>query len=437
MVKNQIGLMKNLILTGHDVIYFTAGRYDFRKEEYLHFRTINGIKAVELVNSPNFYDPYGYSTNPAYHCSHTKIENMASEVIEYIKPHIVHISDLRMHTASIIKVTKKFNIPIVKTIENFGDLCPKGDLMFQDESPCIDFDNGKKCLICLSKYTCRNIPIIHRVKGSIHYEYLFPFVSRLRGLKKLIPRGRKQLNYLSLEYPSKAYAERRRFFIEMLNKCDVIHTTSRNIAQRFINNGVRPEIVRTISLSAEGLSEIRTRKDFEPRYPIIFGYRGKLHTRKGVHILLSAFSRLNQQASKLIIYGDGDLSLLSSHSQELNIDYRGKYRRNQINIALKDIDVGVVPSIWEEIFGIVGLEYINARIPVIASNIGGINEWLKDGENGFLFTPGNSDELFALMNRFVKNPELITQLQKRIKPWKTMNTYVREIDSLYKEILKK
>jgi glycosyltransferase involved in cell wall biosynthesis len=436
MVKNQLGLMKNLIITGHAVTYFTAGRYDFKRKIYLRPRKISGIRAIEMVNSPNFYDPYGYCTNPENHCSNIEIERLLTEVIESAKPDLVHISDLRMHTASVIEIVKRFDLPIVKTIENFGDLCPKGDLMFKDELPCIDFDEGKKCLMCLSKYKKQVIPITHRIKGSIHYEHYFPIIAKIGWLKKLIPKAIKQTTASFVQYSPKAYANRRKFFIEMLNKCDVVHTTSKNIAQRFINCGINPEIIRTIPLSAEGLSEINPRSDFEPKYPITFGYRGKLHTRKGVQILLAAFSRLDQEKCRLIIYGDGDLSFFSAYDgNKLNIDYRGTYRKNQINRVLKEIDIGVVPSIWEEVFGIVGLEYINARIPIIASNIGGISEWLKDGENGFLFNPGDSYELFSIMKRFLRNPSLITQLQKKIKPWKNMKAYAQEMSTLYKSLI--
>jgi glycosyltransferase involved in cell wall biosynthesis len=102
--------------------------------------------------------------------------------------------------------------------------------------------------------------------------------------------------------------------------------------------------------------------------------------------------------------------------------------------VLEEIDVGVVPSIWEEVFGIVGLEYLNARIPVIASNIGGVGEWLRHGESGFLFQPGDDKALSGIMTELLDNPSEIVKLQRKMTPWKTMNEYAQEIDKLYHEL---
>lgn len=49
--------------------------------------------------------------------------------------------------------------------------------------------------------------------------------------------------------------------------------------------------------------------------------------------------------------------------------------------------MGVFPSVCEETYGMVALEFLRAEIPVIASRIGWIPEYLRDGENGLL-VPG-------------------------------------------------
>jgi len=123
--------------------------------------------------------------------------------------------------------------------------------------------------------------------------------------------------------------------------------------------------------------------------------------------------------------------------KNLNIEFRGPFRHGQLNRLLQQIDVGLVPSIWEEAFGITGIEFLAAKIPVIASNIGGIPEWLKDEENGFLVEPNNIEELAGKMELFVNKPELISEIQKKIKPWKSFNEHTDEILRLYEEVISK
>jgi glycosyltransferase involved in cell wall biosynthesis len=48
----------------------------------------------------------------------------------------------------------------------------------------------------------------------------------------------------------------------------------------------------------------------------------------------------------------------------------------------------VVPSLWPEPFGLVGLEAARLSVPAVAFDVGGVTEWLKDGVNGFL-APGD------------------------------------------------
>jgi glycosyltransferase involved in cell wall biosynthesis len=437
MVDNQSSLMTNMSKIGHDITFFTAMRYDYRLRTYLERKKIKGIKTIEMVNSPNPYDPYCYRSNPTQHCNHEEIERLTQKIIDLIHPDIVHIGDLRMHCASVIEIVNNAGIPIVKTIENFWDLCPKSDLLLNDEIPCFDYKDGEYCKICLAQYSQLKIPNIHRIKGSIHYEKIFPFVSKFKNLKRyFIGYKTKNLFACGATYPSIKYHQRRQFFIETLNKCNRIHVTSENTKNRLVIYGVNPQIIVTIPLSTDSISLVIAKSDYKPHYPLIFGYRGKVHTRKGIQILLNAFSRLDQTKCKLLIYGDGDISLLAPYlQQKLNIDYRGIYHKNKINKVLSEIDVGVVPSICEETFGIVGLEYINARIPIIGSDLGGIKEWLINGENGFLFKPDNSNELYHTMNRFVENQELISNLQQKIKRWKSMATYAQEISTLYSKLI--
>lgn len=432
MVKNQIGLMRNIEAIGHRLIYFTAGRYDFKGVPYLRSRIISGLKAFELVNSPNPYDPYCYRTNPVLHCSDITIEKMTQEVVDTVNPCVVHISDMRMHCASIIKLLKSKGIPVVKTFHNYWDLCPKGDLLYNDQDLCLDFGEGHKCLQCLAAHEPGKIPLLHRVKGAVPYEYIFPIVTKMKSVKSrdLSPRITRAVKPVA--YSAGAYRKRREYFVNMLNACDAIHVTSRNVGRFISRFGINSHNIVVIPLSADGLSNVDPKPDFSFHFPVTFGYRGRLHKRKGIYVLLDAFSHLDQKKCRLLIYGDGDPWILKPYLDKgLNIEYRGSYEPSKTNQILKEIDIGIVPSIWEEIFGIVGLEYINARIPVVASNIGGIPEWLKQGENGCLFPPGDSRALSRIMKRFLDEPQTVLSLQKKIKRWKTVRTYASEINSLY------
>jgi len=75
----------------------------------------------------------------------------------------------------------------------------------------------------------------------------------------------------------------------------------------------------------------------------------------------------------------------------------------ELEAAFASADVFVLPSVHEP-FGIVALEAMARGIPLIASNVGGLPDFVKDGENGLLFDPSNPANLVHAFDRLVALP---------------------------------
>lgn len=69
-------------------------------------------------------------------------------------------------------------------------------------------------------------------------------------------------------------------------------------------------------------------------------------------------------------------------------------------------DICVIPSVWDEPFGLVALEAMAAGVPVCASRCGGLATIVEHGKTGFLFQPGNAVELALYLNRLLDDAEL-------------------------------
>jgi len=99
---------------------------------------------------------------------------------------------------------------------------------------------------------------------------------------------------------------------------------------------------------------------------------------------------------KLVIVGEGpmrkqlerDAAYLGVSKQVIFTGYLDDY---EVRIVLKAADVVVVPSLYEP-FGIVALEAMAAKTPVVVSDIGGLSELISDGE-GIKIPPNNSESL--------------------------------------------
>jgi glycosyltransferase involved in cell wall biosynthesis len=114
---------------------------------------------------------------------------------------------------------------------------------------------------------------------------------------------------------------------------------------------------------------------------------GRLTREKGPEVLLEAVARLRAReiGVDLIFIGDGPMRQeLARLAEVRNVPTRfpGWLEPSSRDTLLARVCVLAMPSLWPEPFGLAGLEAARLGIPTVAFDVGGIREWLKDGENG-------------------------------------------------------
>ncbi|MGH7968376.1 MAG: glycosyltransferase, partial [Limisphaerales bacterium] len=80
-----------------------------------------------------------------------------------------------------------------------------------------------------------------------------------------------------------------------------------------------------------------------------------------------------------------------------------------------EASVFVMSSLWPEPFGMAGPEAMHYGLPVVAFDAGGISEWLKDGENGFLVPWNNLGQFARRLELLLENKELARRLGKEAR----------------------
>jgi len=127
-------------------------------------------------------------------------------------------------------------------------------------------------------------------------------------------------------------------------------------------------------------------------------------------VFLKAAARLAAKHPRLefVLVGDGPLRPgLEQMTVELGLGSRVTFLgdRRDIPAVLAAVDISVLPSISESLSNAI-MESMAAGVPVVACRIGGNDELIRDGENGFLVPPGNDEELAERMQTLVTRPEL-------------------------------
>src|SRR5205085_10825973 len=102
--------------------------------------------------------------------------------------------------------------------------------------------------------------------------------------------------------------------------------------------------------------------------------------------------------------------LLSFESVEL----AGVFDRSRLDEVLDEVDVGIMPSMWEEALGYTGLEMIAKGIPLIANPLGGIVEYAREGETAWLNPSCTGEGMAELMLSLVREPDRVLDMNRRL-----------------------
>lgn len=176
-----------------------------------------------------------------------------------------------------------------------------------------------------------------------------------------------------------------------------------------------PELDKSkIVISASGGVEQKFfyKRKWQSHEVLKIGYVSRITKGKGWDTLLDALKILIDRhiGFQTVFAGFGvDSSRLISltHAEVFRgkVQYMGPLGHDKLPTFFQSMDLFVFPSKECESLGLIGLEAMANSIPVIGSNIGGIATYLKDGINGFLFTPGNPVELADKIEKFIQLSE--------------------------------
>lgn len=194
-----------------------------------------------------------------------------------------------------------------------------------------------------------------------------------------------------------------------------------------------------------GVNKDRIRKKYKIKNDekvIIFV--GRLKPIKGLYYLLSAMKLIQNKDKKirLLVVGYGEeKTKLEELSKKLSLStqviFTDKISNELIPEYLGAGDIFVLPSLSEG-FPVVILEAMASGLPIIATKIRGISEIVKDGENGFLIPPKNSNEIAEKILMLINDSKLIKSISDNNKieaqrySWETI---VEKIEEIYFQVI--
>lgn len=205
-------------------------------------------------------------------------------------------------------------------------------------------------------------------------------------------------------------------------------------ASRYVQAGFTTDRVKVLPYFCPIIPEAAPRPSPDQQNIV---FLGRLSENKGVRYFIEALGLLPETVRGLVV---GNLN--SARSEELQslatqsnchgrLEMRAWAGRDEIRSILKNASLLVFPSIWAETLGIVGLEALACGVPVVASDIGGVREWLQHGENGLLVPPKDKHAMAGAILEILENPQRAQRMGERgIALVKSKFSVERHLDGL-------
>lgn len=446
-------LMEKQIQKGWEVLYFFSGRYFlFIKQPKLLKWKRKGILMFEIINSPIFHGSDRGTLYPQKDMQEPWTEKFFRKVLKEENPDILYIQEMAGLPISLIKIAKdEFNIPIIMILHDYFLLCPTLKLMDYNGNLCTVKKNiGDRCLKCCEYASKNNRHLIKKtltyyLKRIYLYKSLKLFSVSLKRIYNLII-SHKDNPAIDTNYDndlSNLFQKRRTINLNSLKKIDFFIAVSNKVNDIY-KNFLKIDNIITLQVSVKHLDYIFPKRKEMINFPISFlTLNGCSSEKKGSKLMYETIKILNSKGLdsyfELRIWGSLD-EAIKNILKFKNVYYHGSYNVKNLNYILKKADVGIVPSIWEEPYGLVGIELLAKGIPVIGNKRGGIVGYTVNNYTGWINKSATAQELANIIEKIIENPGTILELNKNIlenrrKILKTMEQHFQETKDVYYNVI--
>jgi len=307
---------------------------------------------------------------------------------------LIHVAHPFRCGSSCIHVASDMRIPVLLTLTDFWTICPNIFAVTKNGQLCQSSEGGTKCITECIQNTDKEM-ILKRVEE----------INQMIGMADLCTTSTHFLKrVIHLNYPS----------------CKI-------------------EVIRF----GKDYSNIRENsRVYSKDSQITIGFLSTLQPHKGAHILIEAFNKIQQDNISLKIYGHyfdhaDYYKKLIDLSDGKQIEFCNAYKYEDFQKILDGLDIIVMPSIWSENSPLVLLRSLAHKVPVIVSNLEGMTEIIKDGENGFVFEVGNPDSLVNVLKKIAQDPSILNTIKNNIISPQRIEEEAFEYESVYNKLLRK
>lgn len=452
---------------GHDVAYFFAGRHLPRAARPRLRRWRRGqVEMLELFNCPIVVGAERGTLDPDRDLAEPATDAAFRAALSAFRPDVVHVQELSGLPSSLLEIPREEGIPVVLSLEDYQLLCPVVKLYDAEELNCKRLRPGHMCAVCCHEAPADNSHLVRRTLEDLvipggdrglalannvlnavrHRPLARAALNQVSGRRAATEEGRvadEEAARRRTATPA-AYDRRRELNVARMNSVNLILAMSTGVASLCARLGVAEDKLRVLHFTLSHLDELQPSGRTRPADPPVFAVLNGCSSRaKGVNVARDALSVVDATPGatiRLQVWGYVSPSARAWLTAHPAVEVRGNYANADLPRILESVDVGIVPSVWEEAYGYTGIEFLAAGVPVIGTPRGGIPDYTRTGETGWLLGDADGAELGRLLVRLAAAPDEVAAMRaevarRRDAIVKSMSTHADELDAIYREIV--
>jgi glycosyltransferase involved in cell wall biosynthesis len=235
-----------------------------------------------------------------------------------------------------------------------------------------------------------------------------------------------------------------------LKYSDLIIANSRFTAQSSVDANVPIEVVHnSVDLDRYDQADDIRKELGLGQDNVVVTFIGQVRETKGIDVFINLAKKIINENVKFVIVGrcHGPEKLKDSYTEDKihheighsgHITYLGY--RSDIQNVYHSSDIIVMPSRWNEPFGLINIEAGAARKPIVSTEVGGIPEVIRHGENGFLVDKNDSEALMRYTTTLIYNQKLREKMGNKgreIVEKKFTERPIRKLEKIYEGLIKR
>ncbi|GFI17090.1 putative glycosyltransferase EpsJ [Lachnospiraceae bacterium] len=389
-------------------------------------------RTFEIVNSPVPAAQNFLLNHPETAFENEVLKNVLSSFLQDYGPFkVVHFNNIEGLSLDAIDLKKDFpEAKFIYSMHNYVPICVTG-FYYQrhNKCNCLPGHSYNDCMKCtnIGRRTdlCKEI-----VKRAKEVTDIHDCIEEQKWIKAF---GFDKLDEIGETKKLIEFCERA---VDVINNMDCILAVSKRVKKIAVENGIDEQKTK-VSYIGTRIAEHQIQTAIaKPGKYFKIAYLGSdaYFAEKGYPFLLEAFSALDEKDKKqidlLLTTTNGNIYQMKKQLEGFHsVKIVKGYTHADLKYLLKDVNLGVIPVLWEDNLPQIAIEMAAIGVPVLSSSFGGASELCSD--DLFCFQGGDINDFQKHLLYFLNNPHKLSLYWEKSHKLVTMNDHWKELEEIY------